>query len=519
MTYELDRNPDELRDSFYQLARPEDVADMLEVEYRSLNYWIYRTPESERYRRFNISKKSGEPRCIDAPTKNVKTLQRKLNQVLQTVYEPKPSVHGFARERNVRTNAQKHARRRWVLNVDLEDFFHSINFGRVRGMFMGKPYKLPSRVATVLAHLCCFQRRLPQGAPTSPIISNMICAQMDSQLQRLARASHSTYSRYADDITFSTTIREFPSDLASVNELGQVRLGQKLDEIITRNGFAINNDKIRLRGKNRRQEVTGVTVNESPNLPRKFTSQIRAMLHAWKKYGPCAAQEHWERNYDRKRRAEWHSTPRFEQVLKGKIEYIGMVRGQDNLTYLKFLDQLGELAPEIAGHRGTPLRLLRREYDQLRNSPDEPQKRGYRLESLLKDLLELFDIPVKGNFTRSSGSEQIDGGFELGGWYYLVECKWRKGAASPDDIDRLLGKVRRSSAQTMGLFLSVNGWSSNVVSTLKTDPVKKIILVDGDDLWSVLTGEIDISDMLRSKLEALNLKAEPFISVRDILSK
>lgn len=517
MTYELGRNPDELRDSFHQLARPEDIADMLEVEYRSLNYWIYRTPVTKRYMGFSISKKSGEPRRIAAPTKNVKILQQKLNQVLQAVYEPKPSVHGFAEGRNVRTNAQKHVGKRWVLNVDLEDFFHSINFGRVRGMFMGKPYNLPRGVATVLAHLCCFQRRLPQGAPTSPIISNMICAQMDSQLQQLARANRSTYSRYADDMTFSTTIREFPRDLAFISELGQVCPGQELSEIITRNGFAINDKKIWLRGRNRRQEVTGVTVNERLNLPRKFTNQIRAMLHAWKKYGLCAAQDHWERKYDRKHRADWHSSPRFEQVLKGKIEYLGMIKGGDDLTYLKFLDQLRELDPELSGNRGTPLGLLLREYDHLSNSPDEPQKRGYRLEILLRKLFDIFDISSKRSFTRNSGGEQIDGAFELGGWYYLVECKWQKRAASSKDKDRLLANVRRSGAQTMGVFLSINGWSPNMVSSLKEDPDKRIILVNGDDLRSVLAGEIDLRDMLRSKLDALNLKSEPFVSVRDIL--
>ena len=517
MTYELALNPNELQDSFRQLAHPEDIARMLDVEYRSLNYWIYRTPESKRYKRFIIPKKSGGPRCIDAPTKNIKILQQKLNQVLQTVYTPKPSVHGFAQERNVRTNAQKHVGKRWVLNVDLEDFFHSINFGRVRGMFMGKPYDLPQGVATVLAHLCCFQRRLPQGAPTSPIISNMICAQMDSQLQQLARANHSTYSRYADDMTFSTNLRGFPRDLAFVNELGQLRLGQKLTDTITRNGFAVNEEKVWLMGRNRRQEVTGVTVNEFPNLPRKFTNQIRAMLHAWKKHGLCAAQDHWERKYDRKHRADWHNPARFEQVLKGKIEYLGMIRGMEDPTYLKFLDQLRELDPELAGNRGTPLGLLLREYDQMSNSPGDPQKRGYQLESLVERLFAFFNLQSQGSFTRNSQSEQIDGAFELDGQRYLIECKWHKRKTSHRDTDSLLGKMRRSGVH-MGLFLSVNGWSDNVETILKQNPDKSIILVNGDDLRRVLKAEINLRHMLKAKEDALKSSAEPYISVHDILS-
>ena len=518
MSYKLNGSPDELRDAFYLLARPEDIAEMLEVEYRSLNYWIYRTPEAKRYRRFSIPKRSGEPRWIDAPTNNVKTLQRKLNQVLQAVYDPKPSVHGFAPKRNVKTNAEKHVRKRWVLSVDLVDFFHAVNFGRVRGMFMGKPYNLHHNVATVLAHLCCFQRRLPQGAPTSPIVSNMICAQMDSELQQLARANHSTYSRYADDMTFSTTVRSFPLDLAFVNELGQVQTGQKLDETITRNGFEVNREKVRLNGRNRRQEVTGVTVNEFTNLPRKFTNQIRAMLHAGKKYGLCAAQDHWERKYDGKHRADWHNSPRFEKVLRGKIEYLGMIRGKEDITYLRFLDQLRELDHEFAGARSTPLRSLLLEYDQMSSLTSELQNRGYQLESLMTELFEIFGFAVEGSFTRNSGSEQIDGAFELDGLYYLVECKWQKKKVSHRETDSLLGKMRRSGAD-MGLFLSINGWSANAESALKQNPDKNIILVDGDDLRRVLTGEINLRHMLKSKRDMLKSRAEPFISVKDILSK
>ena len=140
MKLSLTRSPDQFQRLFWELERPRDIANMLEVEYRDLNYWIYRTPEQRRYATFDIPKKSGAPRRIDAPTTNVKILQQKLNQVLQSVYSPKPSVHGFTMERSVKSNAQQHLGKRWVFNVDLQDFFPSINFGRVRGMFMGKPY-------------------------------------------------------------------------------------------------------------------------------------------------------------------------------------------------------------------------------------------------------------------------------------------------------------------------------------------------------------------------------------------
>ena len=341
MTYELKGDSDQLRDSFYKLEHPKDIARLLEVEYHDLNYWIYRTPERRRYTTFHIRKKHGTPRRIDAPNINIKILQQKLNQVLQSIYTPKPSVHGFVLGRNVRSNAEQHIRKRWVLNLDLKDFFPSINFGRVRGMFMGKPYRQPKRVATVLAHLCCFDGRIPQGAPTSPVISNMICAQMDSQLQRLAGANLCTYTRYADDMTFSTTSRSFRTAIAAMDEYGQVQLGGKLKSIIEDNGFTINEEKIWLSGRERRQEVTGVVVNQFPNMPRKFTNQIRAMLHAWEVYGLSAAQEHFENVYDRKYRAEWRRPPRFEQVVRGKIEYFGMVRGLGSKPYVRFFGSIG----------------------------------------------------------------------------------------------------------------------------------------------------------------------------------
>jgi RNA-directed DNA polymerase len=214
MSLFLTETDEKLVKLFYALKTPEDVASLLDVRYSDLIYWIYRTPVAARYKEFTIPKKSGSSRHIASPSTNIKILQQKLHQVLKAVYNPKPSAHGFVKDRSVRTNAEKHIRRRYVFNADLQNFFPSINFGRVRGMFMGKPYHLPERVARFLAHLCCYKGVIPQGAPTSPDISNMICAQMDSQLQQLAFANRCTYTRYVDDITFSTSRREFPSTIA-----------------------------------------------------------------------------------------------------------------------------------------------------------------------------------------------------------------------------------------------------------------------------------------------------------------
>jgi len=187
---------------------------MLEVRANRLAFHLFRIPDAKRYTTFEIKKKSGATRTIRAPISALKILQRKLAYVLSLVYEPKSGTHGFTRSRSIVSNAQPHVKAKFVLNIDLKDFFPSINFGRVRGMLMAVPYKLHPTAATVLAQLCCVENSLPQGAPTSPVISNMICARLDSQLRSLARKYHCTFTRYADDITFSTSLNKFPRPVA-----------------------------------------------------------------------------------------------------------------------------------------------------------------------------------------------------------------------------------------------------------------------------------------------------------------
>jgi RNA-directed DNA polymerase len=349
MSLTLSASGRELRRQFFDLQTPQDVAQLLEIEYSRLIYHLYIVPLSKRYVTFDIAKKSSGVRKITAPATALKIIQQKLNQVLQNVYQPKPSVHGFIYGRSIVANAEAHSKRRkkYVFNIDLIDFFPSINFGRVRGMFMAIPYERNPDVATVLAQICCFNNELPQGAPTSPIISNMICAKMDSQLQRLAKKHRCTYTRYADDITFSTSLSTFPSALAQTNSLGQLEVGKELCRIIKGNGFEINLSKVRLQTRNGRQEVTGLTVNEFPNVRRKYVRQIRAMLHAWEKFGLENAEAEFLLRYDKKRRSPWKKSPSFALVVKGKIEFLGMVRGKDDPIYLRFRDQLRKLAPGL----------------------------------------------------------------------------------------------------------------------------------------------------------------------------
>jgi hypothetical protein len=150
---------------------------------------------------------------------------------------------------------------------------------------------------------------------------------------------------------------------------------------------------------------------------------------------------------------------------------------------------------------------------------DDPHRRGYLLQDLLNRLFDLHEIPVFRAFTRNEGAEQIDGAFKLDGWHYLVECRWRQKLADIRQLDGLLGQVQRSGRQTMGMFLSVNGWSENVPPLLKQNPEKCIFLMDGYDLRCVLAGDIDLRDLLLAKLECLNLDGEPFLSASAFLER
>ncbi len=344
----LVRDPREFRDQFLSLKTPRDVSRLLEIDYALLTYILYRSHPSWRYRRFEIPKRSGGARTIMEPSRSLKILQSKLNAVLQEVYVRKAPVYGFVRGVSIVQNARLHVRRRFVLNVDLANFFGSINFGRVRGMLMGIPYHLPERAATVIAQICCFENQLPQGAPTSPIVSNMICAKLDSKLQRLAARYQCTYSRYADDLTFSTTRSQFPSSLARVAETSGrpiTVIGEELAAVIEQNGFEVNDRKAMLQRSNWHQEVTGLTVNRLPNVRRKFVRHIRAIIHAWEKHGPLATEgEHWARYRSQDSHAQSRKG-KIADVIRGKLEFLRSVKGQNHPVYVRYAEKLASVDP------------------------------------------------------------------------------------------------------------------------------------------------------------------------------
>lgn len=332
--------------NFCALQSRQDVARLLEVEDSSLRYFLYGIPEKRRYHTFQIPKRKGGVRTICAPCSELKTLQKKLNTVLKSVYTPKGAAHGFVDQKSILTNAAPHVQKNWVLNVDLKDFFGYVNFGRVRGMLLKPPYALGEEAATVLAQIACFQGKLPQGAPSSPTITNMICNSMDGKLTGLAKRHKAVYSRYADDLTFSTTRSEFPKELAYIDEKGRVILGRSLLSIIEKSGFAVNEDKIFLNHRTSHQEVTGLTVNKFPNIRRSYLANTRAMLHNCEKRGIYEAAR---RYFDQKHVPLESIGPpemvekRFQAVLRGRMQFIRQVKGERSFYYQKYAKQLNSI--------------------------------------------------------------------------------------------------------------------------------------------------------------------------------
>lgn len=307
------------------------------------------------YHTFNILKNDGTTREISAPDKALKEIQRKLANILTAVYEPKICAYGFIEGKNNVGNAERHTKKRLVFNIDLKDFFSQIHFGRVRGMLMNAPYGLTDEAATTISQIACYNGRLPQGSPASPVITNMICVPLDNALMRLAKSTGCTYTRYADDISFSSYKRAFDKSLVYF-ENEELVIGDRLASILEKNSFAINPKKITLRSRMQRQEVTGITVNEFPNLRRSYIKQLRAIIHSCEKFGIVAAAKVYVKKGLCKNQkicriiddssSEDTIIKWFKMVLVGKVRYIKQVKGSRSLTYLSFAQKVNVLFNE-----------------------------------------------------------------------------------------------------------------------------------------------------------------------------
>jgi len=294
--------------------------------------------DTDKYRSFTIPKKRGGVREIDSPVAELKLIQERLAVLLSTnITFNKKCVQGFIKGRGIRSNADFHKKSKRVLNIDIKDFFGTINFGRVRGILIAKPFEMNPKVATVIAQICTYKNRLPQGAPTSPVISNIFGSLLDNKIIQHIKREHLLYTRYVDDITISSK-GSFPPDLAYIVD-GMTIIGEKLKGIFSKCDFEINDRKARLQLSNTRQEVTGLVVNKKINIPIEYKNKLRAAIKQW-----CDDPQTAERKYYTEilkiPNKSFNPSPNGERLRKhiyGRLSFMKMVKGEDDPTYIRLV--------------------------------------------------------------------------------------------------------------------------------------------------------------------------------------
>ena len=275
------------------------------------------------YNEYKIRKKAGGDRPIEAPDYLLKDIQRWIYiNILCKDISINGCVHGFIpksmnkdKVRGVLTNAAPHAGHDWLINIDLKNFFHTVKLNKVKDYFSSLGYE--NEVVKTLTALCTYKSRLPQGAPTSPMLSNIIASTMDVMMLKYCNKRGIVYTRYADDLTFSAN-----SDV-------EVPPIEDIYKIVYLNGFKVNRMKTKVRYKGCRQEVTGLTVTNGVHVSQRFKKEILRELHFCKKFG---VYEHYKHlNTTKGLYKEW---------LRGKIMFVRQI---DPACGNKMLEQFNEL--------------------------------------------------------------------------------------------------------------------------------------------------------------------------------
>lgn len=263
-----------------KLTTLDQFANLIKIKTVLLKKLLYNITAGKAYISFDISKKSGGYRTIHAPKKELKKIQKSIVfKILDHIRETEKDKyiktnisHAFEKGKSIITNAKIHRNKKFILNIDLKDFFDSFHFGRVAGYFeKNRELKFSRETSILLAKIFCCDGKLPQGAPSSPIISNLICNIFDMRILKLAKKFKLDYTRYADDLSFSTNDKNFIKFYDDFMT--------KLNNEVKRAGFNINDKKTRLLYKDSRQEVAGLIVNKKISIKREYVKSTRAMAN------------------------------------------------------------------------------------------------------------------------------------------------------------------------------------------------------------------------------------------------
>lgn len=292
-----------------------------------------------RYKPVNVPKRRGGKRLLMVPDRRLKFLQRKTHQLLLQIYRPRAPVHGFVKQKGAITNANEHQKRPYLINIDVRNFFGVISRRRVRGMLVSMG--LPGDTAEAVCAICVTANQLPQGAPTSPILSNLVTYRLDRDLMKFAKEYRLRYTRYADDISFSSyapPLALFNAGLPIPGRVKPDQLSVALSAAFSSNDFEVADDKVWFAGPKTRKEVTGLIVNEFTNVRRTFVRNLRAALYKTEKLGIEVAQSDYQKKYKTK------ST--LEQILRGRLEWIAQVRGRSFEPYRTLGKRFNKLFPK-----------------------------------------------------------------------------------------------------------------------------------------------------------------------------
>lgn len=281
------------------------------------------------YKEFKIPKKKDGFRIIQEPEPILKSLQKQLNYYFQGYYlmlKPK-EVTGFVinpfyinKSINIVENAKFHVGKKHLMNIDIKDFFSSVKASKLKYVFT-EYFGYNNQIATAFTLLTSYKGCLPTGAPTSPVLSNFVCLNMDMELKAYCKRNNLAYSRYADDLSFSSNEKICADTILDIIS------------IINYNGYEINKRKFRINASNTRQTVTGITVNQKINVKRSLLKNTRAMLYDMRVNGHYkAAQKHFKSETP----ADYKMVQTFVLRLKAYIDFIGQVRGKSDKTYSKF---------------------------------------------------------------------------------------------------------------------------------------------------------------------------------------
>jgi RNA-directed DNA polymerase len=282
-----------------------------------------------KYYSFSVRKSSGGTREIETPTAPLKELQRRLNYYLQAFYyvHQPSSSYGYiisARNRkntkNIVNNAERHLGNKYMMQMDFEDFFHQIKTKNIFELFTNKTLSFTQKTAYSLAKVCTYNDHLPMGAPTSPVLSNLYTIDLDKSLENWAGINGIVYSRFVDDLTFSSNDKEITKQHCS-----------EVQDICTKYHLALNEKKTKFSGPNDLKTVTGLLLNKTVDIPCEFYINLDKDLKRLKNiYEASLITSHLEDN---------KLLTKFKQVVQGQINFIGMVETYGSPVYKDYLNR------------------------------------------------------------------------------------------------------------------------------------------------------------------------------------